>query len=305
VTADVFDAAWVENVPAELRALRQWVCWQAEPRDGRITKVPVQVNGRRASSTDPATWDCFSVCVEGALRHNYQGVGFVFTADDPYCGVDLDACRDPATGAWDGTLGPFLCALRSYTEVSVSGRGFHISVRATLPSGAVHRWHPCGPEGAHLEIYDRGRYFTMTGRSLGGFPREVGDRQALVCDGVLPLITPAPKTAVLHRAGRVPAWNVETVLRHALGAANGGKLRALWTGGACGYGSESEADLAFCALVAFWTADAAVVDAAFRQSGRMREKWDEQRGEQTYGAITVTTALTEARHFTTREARAE
>ncbi|MFQ7644172.1 hypothetical protein, partial [Ruthenibacterium lactatiformans] len=42
--------------------------------------------------------------------------------------------------------------------------------------------------------------------------------------------------------------------------------------------SHSEADIALCNALAWWTnCDAARVDRLFRQSGLMREKWDRQQ----------------------------
>lgn len=83
------------TIPAELRELPQWVCWRAERRGGKPTKVPVDPhNGGTASSTDPSTWSSFDDAVAAAERHGCNGVGFVFSKTDPYAGVDLDDCID-------------------------------------------------------------------------------------------------------------------------------------------------------------------------------------------------------------------
>jgi putative DNA primase/helicase len=57
------------------------------------------------------------------------------------------------------------------------------------------------------------------------------------------------------------------------------------------YPSCSEADLAFCALAAQQTNSAEQIDALYRRSKLFREKWDEKRGEHTYGEITIAKAL--------------
>ena len=68
----------------------------------------------------------------------------------------------------------------------------------------------------------------------------------------------------------------------------GGNFQKLWQGDTSGYGSQSEADLALCNHLNFWTGgDPQRIDRLFRQSGLMRPKWDEQRGAQTYGAIFI------------------
>src|SRR5215218_7106943 len=82
-----------------MRALRQFVCWRYEERDGKETKVPYSpLTGERASSTNPASWTSYEEAVAAYRERNYGGIGFVFTKGDPYCGVDLDGCLDSVTG---------------------------------------------------------------------------------------------------------------------------------------------------------------------------------------------------------------
>jgi primase-polymerase (primpol)-like protein len=87
-----------DNVPGELRAKRQWMAWRrgdAKP-DGRFDKPPVSLrHGYDGSSNYPSDWGTFEEAVAFAQRHGLPGVEFVFTKDDPYCGVDLDQCRNP------------------------------------------------------------------------------------------------------------------------------------------------------------------------------------------------------------------
>ena len=98
-----------------------------------------------------------------------SGVGFVFTEDDPYAGIDIDKCRNSETGEIDQWARKIVDALDSYTEISPSGTGLHIFVKATLP-GPNNRKGP-------LEMYESGRYFTLTGEHLGGTPTEIHERQ--------------------------------------------------------------------------------------------------------------------------------
>ena len=49
-------------------------------------------------------------------------------------------------------------------------------------------------------------------------------------------------------------------------------------------GDHSSADLALCRYLAFYAnGDYYTVDTLFRQSGLYREKWDQRRGNTTYG----------------------
>src|SRR5687767_5404260 len=119
-----------------IRDLRQWVCWRSEERDGKTTKIPYSpITGRKARSTDSETWGSYPEAVRAGKERGYDGIGFVFTAADPFCGVDLDRCLDPKTGQVEPWAREIVEELNSYAEVSPSGIGVHILVRATMPEG--------------------------------------------------------------------------------------------------------------------------------------------------------------------------
>src|SRR3954453_10322739 len=121
-----------QKLPAKLLPLRQWICWRLEERDGKPTKVPVNPpTGRLASGSDPATWSTFADALYSP--NNTGTLGFVFTSGDPYCGIDLDGCRDPETGAIKPWAQDIIDRFGSYTEVSQSGGGIHIIVKGKLP----------------------------------------------------------------------------------------------------------------------------------------------------------------------------
>src|SRR5215203_412473 len=83
----------------DMRDLRQWVVWRSEEREGKPTKVPYSpLTGEKASTMDPQTWASYSEAVVAYTEHGYGGVGFVFSEDDPFCGMDLDGCLNPTTG---------------------------------------------------------------------------------------------------------------------------------------------------------------------------------------------------------------
>src|SRR5918998_310196 len=149
-----------------IRDLRQWLCWRKEERDGKPTKVPYSpTTGQRASSTDSDTWSGYQEAVRACKEHGYGGIGFVFTKEDDLCGVDLDGCLDPETGELEGWAQEIIEELDSYTEISPSGTGVHVLVRARLPEGRNRK--------GRFEAYDRGRYFTVTGHHLAGTPRGI------------------------------------------------------------------------------------------------------------------------------------
>lgn len=152
------------RIPKELQELPQWVGWRREHRDGEPTKVPQRPDGKgKASTTDRTTWGTIDQALAAARRHNFAGVGFVFTPDDPYIGIDLDKCRDPETGElaeWAAEIvGTFPGA---YVEASPSGTGVHIITRGRVP-GTDHK---AAYQGGAVEMYDRARYFTVSGVEL-------------------------------------------------------------------------------------------------------------------------------------------
>lgn len=154
-------------IPQELKNQPQWICWRAEVRDGKKAKVPYEVKtGRKASVADPATWATFR---EAISAQGYDGIGCVLTKDDPYTGIDLDHCFDPETGKLEPRSEKILTRLDSYAEKSPSGTGVHIWVKAKLPPG--------GRKKGQIELYDSGRYLTVTGDHLSGTPATIETRQ--------------------------------------------------------------------------------------------------------------------------------
>src|SRR5262245_47762184 len=228
------------GVPEELRARPQWVAWKyvPDPNRPKPTKVPYSpLTGERARPNDPATWGTFEQAL--ALYHQcgMGGIGYVFSAEDPYAGVDLDKCREPATGAIDPGAQLIITALNSYTEVSSSGTGVHLILRGKL--------RPGGRRKGRIELYDSGRYFAMTGEHRRWTPRTIEPRQGEL-DAFHQLVW-------FEHNGAAPLSDKE-VLRLAIIAQNGAKFSRLYwgddTSGYDGYPSRSEADQALCSMLA-------------------------------------------------------
>ena len=144
-----------EKIPKELRDYPQWVVWKWEERDGKSTKPPYDPKtGKRASHSDLSTWGTFEDAVK-ALDKGFDGIGFVFTEDDPFCGIDLDKCRDPASAEIKPWALKIIKEFDSYTEVSPSKTGLKIFIKGKLPEGGI--------KTKHVEVYDKLRFFTVTG----------------------------------------------------------------------------------------------------------------------------------------------
>lgn len=252
-----------ENVPDELKALPQWVVWQAMERNGKLTKPPRQIDGQAAKANDPSTWTTFEKAMEAYEAGLSDGVGFVFAPGGGLVGVDLDHC----VSREDGTIAPkaeaIVEALGSYTEYSVSGKGLHIIVRAELEKG-----YRSGP----IEVYPHGRFFTVTG-NLHDERSELRANQAAV-DGLVRAIRPEKTRGTVATGGRRRYLPNSELIEKAMAARNGAKFSRLWAGDISGYPSASEADVALLSLLLYW-ADGDEDRAAllFEQSGLCREKW--------------------------------
>ena len=280
------------SIPAELRERRQWVAWRSERRDGKATKVPYSVaTGERASSTDPQTWTTFETAVEFAQPHA-DGVGYVFSAEDPFVGVDLDACVGDANSLHPAAA-EIIERLSSYTELSPSGTGVHVIVRAKLPPGARNRTGRT-PWGGTFECYEKDRFFTVTGESIELLPhRSIEERQRELERPLAELFPPAASNGGPPLSPRSSGRTDAEVLERAFAAKNGGDIERLYRGDHSAYASRSEADLALLA-VAFWTGpDEDQLDRLFRGAGLMREKWERQ----DYREATISTALEGSEFF--------
>jgi len=290
----------VESVPASMRNRPQWVWWRYEKRRGKQTKVPLNAKtGRRASATDSETWATFDEA-RAAWRasKNVDGVGFVFSPEDPFCGVDLDNCIDPASGETEPWAHEILKSLDSYAEISPSGKGAKVFVKARKPGKCCRK--ACG--SGEVEIYDQARFFTVTARRMSMCSAEVEDRQEEL-DAVYTEVFGSAESDISQLAeaeqdevvptGHAQALSDEEIIEKASNSRKSGdKFRALWDGKWNDYfNSASEADSSVVFSIAFYTKDGEQIDRLFRQSKLMRPKWDERRGDETYGQITIRNAL--------------
>jgi putative DNA primase/helicase len=291
-----------DRIPASLKALRQWVLWRWEKDDnGRWTKIPYGVNGRMASSTNPSTWARLEECREVWRRDldKYVGVGFMFAEGGGLTGTDLDNAIDE-----NGRLKPWAGAkvrrLDTYCEVSPSGTGVKLWALANKPGS---EWSKRPFADGEIEMYDRTRFFTVTGALWPGCPATVESRQDAVTEIYQEVLAAkvANEAAKKKPCAGAPGFGTaktngatltdDEIIEKA-GRANGDKFRRLMAGSTADYDADdSRADAGLCSILAFWTRDGVQIDRLFRRSGLMRAKWDERRGETTYGDTTIKNAL--------------
>lgn len=279
-----------ENVPEELKALPNWICWKAIPQPrpddpDHIGKIPINPKtGGNAQSNNPDTWADFDTALKAS--EHYTGIGFMF-GNSPYFGVDVDKVEQDIREFLEGgnsIVSEFVHALQSYTELSPSGKGIHILCKGMLPKGARRR--------DNVEMYENGRFFTVTGNMLGSYGGVSDCTEAIkpLHEKYLGGARVEPAQRVVQQ-GELPT-SAAKVLELARAAKNGCKFQSLFAGNYSEYASLSEADMAFCNMLAFWTGrNAALMDEIYRGSGLMRDKWDRAQSGSTYGALTIQKAI--------------
>lgn len=259
-------------IPAELKKVANWCVYKIEKVNGKQRKLPINAKtGGNAQSNNPSTWCDYETAL-GAVGKYGEGLGFFFSP--PYFGVDIDGVREAVedfkSGQKNNIVGEFIHALNSYSETSVSGGGLHIICKGTLPEGGRRR--------GNVEMYSEGRYFIMTGKSVHNVP--IRD----CTEAIKPLHEKYIKAAkpknldimdIIQKSKQADQFNT----------LNSGSWEGL-------YPSQSEADLAFANMLAFWTGrDKAQMDSIFRKSGLMRDKWDRRIGKTTYGDSVLDKAI--------------
>jgi len=285
------------NIPTELLFVKFFVLWKYEEKpDGKPTKVPYQVNGTRARSDDSSTWNTFEV-VQAVYERSegfYAGIGIVLSMDDPYVAIDIDDCL--SEGALDTKrLSDFahsvVYSLDSYTEITPSGNGIRVIVKATLPEEGRGRKTGSAPGCSSFEMYKKERFVTLTGNRLSGLPTGIVEAQGGIDTLYDTWFKPKEKArsySSTEGGGQRPSAVGDAEVWEAIQESeNAAQFNALWSGdcnAAKGVDkTHSAADLSLCNILAFylWTADR--IDAWFRRSGLMYDKWDSPRGNSTYG----------------------
>lgn len=255
-------------IPASMKSAPRWVTWHYEYRDGKRTKILHDPRtGRRASSTDPSTWTTYEEAAR--VREHYAGIGFVL--GDGWIGVDWDHVRDAESGEWSPGVMEEIHGVGTYAEISPSGTGAHAILLGDALPGKRSR------AGTGPEFYASGRFFTVTGDHIEGTPEEVQTPPPGALEALYHRHIPAEDESS-RAPGPAPAAapGDDEIIKRATAAKNGEAFSRLFNGDWGGYPSQSEADAALCARLAFWTQDAGQIDRLFRRSGLYREKWDRE-----------------------------
>lgn len=269
------------EIPIELQQLKNWIVWRLESRDGKNTKVPYNVNGSEARSNDANTWSPFVEAVKAARTGRYDGIGFMFSENNRYIGIDIDNCY--VNGEFNEIANSVIDSLDSYTEFSPSLTGVHLIVKGNMPDWVKGTGKRSTKHG--LEVYSHGRYFTFSGNRENG--NEIQERTDEIVELFETYFTRDEMAAyanVIIPQGVTNTEEDSVTWQRMFKSKQGEKILAMYNGELVVDNNHSSTDLSLCDSLAFWCdKDFWKMDRMFRQSGLMRDKWDERRGELLYG----------------------
>ena len=280
------------NIPAELKTNASFCLWKLEKKAGRATKVPYNPKtGALARTNDPSTFSDFPAAMTAYAMGGWDGIGY--RVSEGIGAIDIDHCIRE-----DGSLNDVAASILgifsdAYFEKSPSGTGLRGFFKLSPDFAYDKTVYYINNRKHGLEVYLPGttnRFVTVTG-DMYRAGTVVRNDEALqtVLD------------TFMRRSSRIDNSTVEPcsyltdeqVMQHALKSENGDKFKELYNGNwEDYYDSQSDADMAFVTMLAFWCGNVEEqIDRIFRSSGLMREKWDRRTGDATYGQITIRNAV--------------
>jgi hypothetical protein len=289
------------DIPSELKALGQWVCWRFvwDADADKWTKKPLRPKDGNATSHNPKDakhWTGFEFALSRYLESQteswrFDGVGLVLLPTNLLVGFDLDRCRDPRTGEIHPWALGIIQEAQTYWEISTSSTGLR---------GLAHGHKPgprCRNDEIGFEIYTCSRFLVITGHRLPEAIPTVEPIQPAI-DVIYHRIFPTPD----HTNGTSPSSNGtyaeypdELILDAARHEKHAAEFIALYDHGdrsqhlhADGTPDFSRSDAALMRRLTFYSKDDEQLDRLFRASALNRPKW-ESRAD--YRASTIALAI--------------
>ena len=267
------DIRRLDHLPKQLRSHGQFCLWKYEEVDGRQTKVPYNPTRTesKAATNRPETFSTFETASRAATSNDFDGIGI--RVSQTLTGVDIDHCFDE-DGRLSETARDIMTRLNAYTEKSPSGKGLHIYFTAKSVEFSKEKYYI---KHGDLEVYIVGqtnRYLTVTGDVIKD--SDLVDRSSELQGILNDYMTRPEKTASGQNMPVEPlTLSEQEIIDAAINSRIGTQFQALFNGQWQGaYPSQSEADQAFCNMLAFWTRkDPVMIDSIFCKSGLFREKW--------------------------------
>lgn len=180
----------------------------------------------------------------------------------------------------------------TYSEVSQSGEGVHFFFEGTKTRSTIKK------DKLPYELYDGNRMATLTGNILLNNDimqinaSEMKSLEQYLWGDPKPIKQGSTNALSAQKHSKVSLSDEQLLERIQKSKKIGKKFESLWNN-TDSYNA-SEGDAALCAYLIFWTNhDTDRVDRLFRQSNRMRSKWDEVHRKSdgaTYGQMTIESA---------------
>ena len=275
------------KIPREMKDMKNWVLYKKDTSNNpnHPKKVMISVSGtywHKARSNNKDDWSHYYKSLNTLFKTKYDGLAFVL--DEGIIFIDVDNSIDEK-----GNLSPLAQELLdkfpdTYAEKSCSGRGIHIFLKGKLDESFMKRNDSIG-----LEIYGTKRFCCMTGDIISNVS-ELKDYQKEL-DEVCNKYLKREERVISNTYSYSVSLEDNQILDKAFKSKVGNKIARLYSGDISDYPSHSNADLAFMAFMAFYTKNPSQLDSIMRSSGLYRDKWDERRGEETYGSITINQAI--------------
>ena len=302
------NAEAIRNYPEVLRAL-PFCTWKLEKDShGRLTKVPYNPRtGFHASVDKPYTFADMEMALKAV--ENYSGVG-INISGRVGC-IDVDGCVREDGSLTDTALAVMALFPDAWVEYSPSGTGLHVYF--LIPEGYVYDkeeyYINCNKYGLEMYIAGETSHFltmtgnvfrtggmTVTGENLDSFKNTYMKRPAL-------------ERAEIQVPEGGSILSDEEVMVKCYRSQGGGTFARYYDGDWTKPGdpnwSHSQADLSVCRRLAFFCrGNMEQMDRLFRNSGLYREKWDERRGDGTYGELTMRKAIAGCTAFYDRKPNA-
>lgn len=279
----------------DLKQRPLWFLWMYKAKDGKPTKVPFAADGGQ-TGTDKAhedTWVPYAKAVDVQKKYPGSGIGLKIPEGFFLLDKDHEDMDDPFVKL-------LLSRFGSYAEISPSGNGLHILGQYDPTRLPIHYeesrrhfvldgdfYQKNSKIGLELYLGDvTNRYATFTGDTINDLP--LADCTDAILTTLDKDMRKNPKVKYSSvRDGDREIFDIVCNLRK---QKNGEKFVRLYDkGDYSDYGSQSEADAALCAMIAFRTGAAPeLIDAVFRGSALYREKWNRE----DYRTATIDAGIT-------------
>ena len=289
-----------EFIPSQLKS-ESFMLWRYEQQNGKMTKPPLNPHtGLRGNVTDPSQWTDYETAlnVHQSGRYKSNGISVVVHPDSELVGLDIDHCI--VDGEFTEEAQEIINGICSYSEISPSGEGVRIFLYGKLPEK--------GRKRGNFECYDKGRHLTVTGNHIKSTPDIISNNQEtldwfhkkFIVGGAISDETEIHKlpnqinTEPDQSPSHVLTAETKSIIEKIHSSKQKDKFERLFEGDITEYSSQSEADLALCSILAFWTVrNYSSIDKIFRQSALYRQKWDEKHFSDgtTYGQSTINKSI--------------